>query len=847
MTLGRGRIRAISGHESAPIDTGWEVTAVPPNSITSPDELTRTSADWVSATVPSTAASTLSAAGRWSLDGPPRDFDADDWWYRTSFQVGQRESAIERWLAFDGLATIATVWLNGEQLLTTNGMFARHSCAVDEILQESNEITIRFHSLGSAMAFRRPRPRWRVPMLEQQQLRWYRATLLGRTPGWSPPAAAVGPWRPIRLESRREVHVGDVRLRAEGDGTLEISLTASELNGRCVSGADVVVERDGIAHRASLTIVPSALRAHGRLTVPNVALWWPHTHGEPALYNVHVQLSHSLGTTRVELGRVGFRSIALVTRGGDFALRLNGAPIFCRGGVWNPLDPVSLSTPPNALERAMALVTAAGMNMLRVAGTTIYESDDFLDACDARGILLWQDFMFANMDYPGEDEGFLRGVEHEARQELLRWQGRPSLTILCGNSEGAQQAAMWGAPRESWEPPLFHESLATLAYDAAPGIPYIPSSATVGAFPHQPSTGVTSYYGVGAYLRPLEDARRSAVRFASECLAFSNVPTAASMDGSPLLRSLRVHHPRWKERVPRDLGAGWDFEDVRDQYLKELFGIDAVALRTVDHARYLELSRVLTGEVMARVLAEWRRGGSATRGALVLALRDLWSGAGWGLIAADGEPKPAWYVARRAMLPVSLALSDEGLNGLDAHITNDFPTHFRGSLELALLGDGESIVERATHDVEVTPHDSRALPAASLFPRFIDLNHAYRFGESEHDVVAATLRNMTGTVAGRAAYFVGAQLRSRERDVGLTCVLRQECDSTFVATFGARRIAQWVALDVPDFDVDDNFFHVFPHEEHSVRLRARWPGATPSGSARPINAHTTTRFAMDAG
>ena len=42
---------------------------------------------------------------------------------------------------------------------------------------------------------RRPRPRWRAPMVEHQQLRWFRTTLLGRTPGWSPPAAPVGPWR----------------------------------------------------------------------------------------------------------------------------------------------------------------------------------------------------------------------------------------------------------------------------------------------------------------------------------------------------------------------------------------------------------------------------------------------------------------------------------------------------------------------------------------------------------------------------------------------------------------------------------------------------------------------------
>ena len=174
---------------------------------------------------------------------------------------------------------------------------------------------------------------------------------------------------------------------------------------------------------------------------------------------------------------------------------------------------MALASRRDDLTETFRRVVDAGMNMIRVGGTMVYESDDFYDLCDEHGVLVWQDFMFANMDYP-DDAGFSALVDVEVNQALARLQARPSLAVLCGSSEGEQQAAMWGAPRELWAAPLFHQALPARARGFCPDVAYWPSSAHGGAFPHQPSAGTTSYYGVGAYLRPLEDARLSEVRFA---------------------------------------------------------------------------------------------------------------------------------------------------------------------------------------------------------------------------------------------------------------------------------------------------------------------------------------------
>ena len=91
---------------------------------------------------------------------------------------------------------------------------------------------------------------------------------------------------------------------------------------------------------------------------------------------------------------------------GAFTVRVNGVDVFCRGACWTTTDIVTLGEGAAAYDKAVGQARAAGMNMLRVGGTMVYEDDAFYEACDAQGILVWQDFMFANCDYPGEAPAF---------------------------------------------------------------------------------------------------------------------------------------------------------------------------------------------------------------------------------------------------------------------------------------------------------------------------------------------------------------------------------------------------------------------------------------------------------
>ncbi|HZE90105.1 MAG TPA: glycoside hydrolase family 2 protein [Rhizobacter sp.] len=841
----QGQVRRIDGHHREALLTGWSLCATAPGSldVASPPA----EAVWTPLAALTCAAAALRVLGQWSLDDAPRRFDAQDWWYRLHFDAPTLVEHERLFLGFDGLATIAQVWLNGTPLLSSDNMFIAHECEVGPKLRpHGNELTLCFRSLDNHLAKRRARPRWRAPMIENQQLRWVRTTLLGRTPGWSPPAALVGPWKDIWLEKRSHVDFSELRLQTRldaGSGIADICVKACPWHGAVIEQIELILQREALRHAQTLSPSDDADTFSGALVVDRPDLWWPHTHGRPALYEASLQLrlKGRADSIMVDLGRVGFRDIHIDTREGDFSLQVNGIPVFCRGACWTPLDAVTLRASPSATVAAIAQACAAGMNMLRVSGTMVYEDNAFFDACDEQGMLVWQDWMFANMDYPQGDAAFMTSVTTEVKQQLSRVQARPSVAVLCGNSEVEQQAAMWGTSRELWRPPLFDEYLAQLCRQQAPQQSYWPSSAHGGAFPHQANVGTASYYGVGAYLRPLEDARRSELRFATECLAFANVPQPTAVARLPGGHATRVHHPAWKSRSPRDLGAGWDFDDVRDHYLAKLFDTDPQKLRYSDHERYLTLSRVTSGEVMAAAFAEWRRPASACRGALVLFLRDLWPAAGWGLIDDLGAPKACWHYLKRTLQPVQVSITDEGVNGLFVHVVNERGDAQPVELDVTVWRGGEVAVATGRQAMTLAAHSGRTLAALELFEHFSDLSNAYRFGPLMHDAVVATLRDAASRQLTQAFYFPAGLNLHRDADIGLSANVRQLDATTAEMTLSTRRLAQAVHFDIPGFSADDEYFHLVPGQEQRVMLRSS-TSQTPVGTVHAINTHAATRL-----
>jgi beta-mannosidase len=191
------------------------------------------------------------------------------------------------------------------------------------------------------------------------------------------------------------------------------------------------------------------------------------------------------------------------------------------------------------------------------------------------------------------------------------------------------------------------------------------------------------------------------------------------------------------------------------------------------------------------------------------------------------------------MQPVAVLVTDEGLNGLHAHVVNDTASAFVGSLRCELFARGERSVDTGAREIEIPARGNRLVDLGALFDGFRDISYAYRFSPPAHDVVVVTLIGVDGAVASEVIHLPLGLSRPVESEIGLgaTAMPDDARPGWWTVSVTTGRFAQSVALDVDGYVPSDSWFHLAPGGTRSLTLRP-WPGSEhgrPRGSVRAVN------------
>jgi beta-mannosidase len=315
--------------------------------------------------------------------------------------------------------------------------------------------------------------------------------------GWDfgPRLPSIGPWRPVEIvhESGAVLtghHVRTDRVDLErGTADLTVSVEALRLEEHSALLADVeLIAASGKI--TSLTIPMSSddaaaesLSGVSTVRVSDAELWWTHDLGRQPRYEVTIRLRDGEQLLDERHDRIGLRTIALDRSddqegGRHFRFLLNGIPIFARGAAWLPADMLVGSVSEQRYRDLLTTARDGQMIMLRIWGGGIYEQEVFYSLCDELGLLVWQDFAFACIDYPDDDDRLRTEIEQEAAYQVRRLRNHPCLALWCGNNE-VQMIHVMGyrdlAPG-GWGSVFFDEVLPAAVAEHDGGVPYWPGS-----------------------------------------------------------------------------------------------------------------------------------------------------------------------------------------------------------------------------------------------------------------------------------------------------------------------------------------------------------------------------------
>jgi len=619
-------------------------------------------------------------------------------------------------LRFDGIDTVADIYLNDVLLGHADNMHCTWEYEVAGILRlHDNLLRVHLssptkyiqkkdaqHHLGGSYESMRGFPHLRKAHF---MFGW----------DWGPRLPDQGIWRDVSLIGWNEARIADIRIhqelrtpdgllineaddgwKAARSGDVEVKLTVSTILEEDAKSSDSAKYPGSQEHPDSKE-TSNSKEAPGRwddrlqirlispsgeemrlqngvpFSVPNPQLWWPNGLGAQPLYQVEAVYrdtaeihagnaeSASAQTEEKIVRRIGLRSVTVQRRpdkwGETFAMKVNGRTFFAMGADYIPEDNILAHRSREKTEELLQMCAEAGFNVIRVWGGGLYPEDDFYDLCDDKGLLVWQDLMFACANYK-ITPSYVESITREIAQNVRRLRHHASLGLWCGNNE-MEQFALEGeyeGTDETRADYLIQNEyiIPEILRREDPDTFYWPSSPSSGGKfddPRDENRGDVHYWDVWHGNAPFTAYRSYFFRFLSE-FGFQSFPCMDTIRSFTLPQDRNVFS-YVMEMHQRNGGANGKIL----QYLSQNY-LYPGSLELLVYA-----SQLLQADAIRYGVEHLRRNRQDDRcmGAVYWQLNDCWPVASWSSVDYYHRPKALHYAAKRFFAPVLLSCAEESM------------------------------------------------------------------------------------------------------------------------------------------------------------------------------------------
>ncbi len=686
-----------------------------------------------------------------------------EWILERQIEVNSSFKTNKQFIVLEGADTFVNVLINGQKVGQCFNQFRLWRFDITDYLKEGeNTIRLEFEpSEKYALEDAKNLP-YSVPCsvypISSPHRNLIRKTQCHSGWDWGPCIMAFGIYDDIRLEQCSIGHIDYIENRTTpnvNDTNYEEKevIACKEWNSECAvtftsfenSTIDIeyTLEGNGISITSTKTtdVTVGSNRIVENISVQNPILWWPAgclqeddnsitktgmpTLKENALYNLIV----TIGDQKVT-NKIAFRTIETISEndehGKSLYFKVNGRPIFSKGSNWIPADALPARATEEKIEYLLDTMIKANQNTIRIWGGGRYESDILYELCDKKGIMVWQDCMFACATYPTNKE-FLENVRNEIRHQIRRLQHHPSIVLWCGNNENLGALGWYKETKENLPLYLINydrlnegvvgEEIQKLDPDRA----WWPSSPSAGPNDyddnwHADGKGDMHFWSVWHEKKSFDEYLKIVPRFVSE-FGYESFPSLEEVKSYTPDDQLNLTSPVM-EFHQRSLGGNSIILENFSRYFRFPEGLNSM----------LYLSQVQQAIAIKTAVEYWRSLRPICMGAIYWQLNDVWPVASWSSLEYSGKWKLLHYEAKRFFAPLTLALilnntnnlsekaegaapgievSDSNETSISAHVFNDTRNSVKTEITISIVDFAGKILLTETMNKEIAPDSAK--------------------------------------------------------------------------------------------------------------------------------------------